>query len=384
MGGRALTGTALVTGARSPAALDIARDFAAAGLVVHMADSSRARLARWSRVPAAVHHLPSPVRDPAGFRRDVAALVARLKPVLVIPTCEEVFHLAAARAEGVEVGSLFAPDVTTLDRLHAKDRFNELARSLGLDAPETTVLTGPVSRNGFAWSRTVLKACYSRFGAATLVQPTRAQAARIAPSPERPWIAQDHVAGVEHSSYAVTVGGRVTAFAAYRSTRRLNGGAGYAFRTADGAVHARMLRATRTVAAALGTTGQIALDAIDDGERSWLIECNPRATSGAHMLAGDGRLARAMAGDEDAFTCRDGEWYNLPLMLTHGIAIHAGRSGLPATLRAGSDIVGAPGDRLPLLGALADTLGFAWAALHDRTTLTGATTGDIEWNGARR
>lgn len=384
MGGRVVTRTALVTGARSPAALDIARDLAAAGLAVHMADSRRACLARWSRTPAKVHRFASPVHDPAGFHRDIAALAARLKPVLVVPTCEEVFHLAAAREDGVDVGPLFAPDVETLDRLHAKDRFNALVRALGLHAPETTVLTSPVTPGAFDWDRIVLKACYGRFGAETLVRPTPAQAAGVLPTPARPWIAQAYAAGVEHSSYAVAVGGRVTAFAAYRLTRRLAGGAGYAFRTADTGVRERMLDATRAVAAALGATGQIALDAIDDGTRSWLIECNPRATSGAHMLAGGGRLARAIAGCEEPSGRGDGEWYNLPLMLTHGLASARGRSGLSAALRDGRDVVGRPGDKLPLLGAVADTLGFAASALRGRTTLTGATTGDIEWNGARR
>jgi hypothetical protein len=48
------------------------------------------------------------------------------------------------------------------------------------------------------------------------------------------------------------------------------------------------------------------------------------------------------------------------------------------------DVIGGRGDRLPVLGALADTLSFALQARRHRTTLTGALTRDIEWNGARR
>ncbi len=378
-----MTGIALVTGARSPAALDIARDMAAAGLTVHMADSSRARISRWSSVPAAVHRLSSPVRDPVRFRHDVAALVARLNPVIVVPTCEEVFHLAAARADGVDVGPLFAPDMATLDRLHAKDRFNDLACSLGLDAPATAVLTASVDPGTLDLDRTVLKACYSRFGAQTLVRPTHAQAIAIRPTPARPWIAQALVEGIEHSSYAIAVDGRVTAFAAYRSTLRMGGGAGYAFRPAQDAVHARMLGASRAIAAGLGASGQIALDAIDDGQRSWLIECNPRATSGAHLLVGDGRLARAMMGHDGIVAGGGGDRYNLPMMLTHGLVNRSQGAGPLAMLRTGRDVIGAPGDPLPVFGAIADTAGYAWAARGARTTLTGATTEDIEWNGAR-
>ena len=90
----------LITGARAPAALELARSFAAAGFEAHMADCSRAHIARWSRTPAGVHRYAPPRRDPERFARDVAALVARLDPVLIVPACEEVFHLAALAVGG--------------------------------------------------------------------------------------------------------------------------------------------------------------------------------------------------------------------------------------------------------------------------------------------
>ena len=380
--GRMMEGTALVTGARSPAALDIARDLAGAGMVVHMADSVAARISRWSNAPAAVHRVRPPVQDPLGFRQDVAALVRRLSPTIVVPTCEEVFHLAAARDEGVDVGPLFAPDARTLDLLHAKDRFNALAVDLGLDAPASQVHDGPIDASRLDLPDTVLKACYSRFGAGTLVGPTARQVAHVRPTPSHPWVSQRRVEGLEHSSYAVCVDGRVTGFACYRSTLRMAGGAGYAFRPAAVDVAARMLHASGTIADALDLTGQMSLDAIDDGTRSWLIECNPRATSGAHLLSGDGRIARAMSGLADAGDHGQGPRHNLPMMLTHGLAGMADARTRTA-FRQGRDVIGAPGDRLPVLGAVMDTVGFAVQAARHRTTLAGATTVDIEWNGTR-
>jgi hypothetical protein len=371
---------ALITGARSPAALDLARDFSAAGMSVHMADSSPARIARWSRTPAAVHRLASPVHDRDGFRRGVAGLVERLQPAIVVPTCEEIFHLAAARADGVDVGPLFAPDLATLDCLHAKNRFNALALSLGLDAPATTLITGPLDTSAQALDGKVLKACYSRFGLATIIGPGPAAAA-IRPTEALPWIVQTRIDGVEFSSYAVAVGGRVTAFAAYRSTLRLRGGAGYAFRPAPGQIHDRLFRASCALAEHLGITGQLALDAIDDGQRSWLIECNPRATSGVHLIAGDGCLARAMRGERSQPPVGAGGRHLLPMMLSWGVLDHLRHGRLPTF--AGRDVIGAPGDRMPLLGAIADTIGFTVAAARHRVPLTGATTRDIEWNGER-
>ena len=117
---------ALITGARAPVALDLARSFAAAGFDAHLADSIPSALANASSAPTAVHCYARPRIDRQGFRRDIAALVARLDPLLIIPTCEEVFHLAAAAAALGFADRLFAPPLETLRRLHAKSGFAAL------------------------------------------------------------------------------------------------------------------------------------------------------------------------------------------------------------------------------------------------------------------
>ena len=45
-------------------------------------------------------------------------------------------------------------------------------------------------------------------------------------------------------------------------------------------------------------------------------------------------------------------------------------------------MIGAPGDRLPLAGALADSMIFGAKALVSGRSLAAAMTADIEWNGA--
>lgn len=372
--------TVLVTGARSPASLDIARDFASAGYEVHMADSAPARISRWSRAPTQVHRVRPPVQDADGFRRDVSRLVADLHPELVVPTCEEVFHLASAREDGMDMGTLLAPGMDTLDILHAKDRFAQLARDLGLDVPETVTLTSQDEVEHIDGSDVVLKACYSRFGVDALVRPTEAQMRRVAPTRGRPWVAQRHMTGVEHSSYAVAVQGRVTLFAAYRSTMRLGGGAGYAFRQAETVVALRMLDATIRLAGHLGMTGQMSLDAIDDGRRTWLIECNPRATSGAHLVSGDGAIARAMIGEDNLGARIHADCHNLPMMFSPG-ALNT--EGCWSAMRRGRDVIGKRGDRWPVAGAVADAMGYAIDSIRHGISMTGATTRDIEWNGTR-
>lgn len=374
----------LITGARAAAALDIARDFARAGYEVHMADCVTSRLAGWSRAVAGLHGYPSPVRDWMGFRKRMVALVDDLDPVLIVPACEEVFHLSAA-----PLGErLFQPPVDTLRRLHDKAVFAEHCAALGLPVPETRRLDQPADVDPFRrrardW---VFKARYSRFGEGTLVGPSPERLAGIAPSPRHGWIAQQRIEGREVSFYAVARAGEITAFAAYGSAWRLPGGASLSFDPLEPALAAAMLTQARTLAAANTLTGQFACDLIVDSTgRPWLIECNPRATSGVHLLVGEGLLAQAiLATPREPLLPTAGNQHLLPAFLTFGLqmAIRQNRLGeWRAQLRRGCDVAGRPGDRTPMAGAVVDGLAFMLAGARMGIGTTAATTVDIEWNG---
>ncbi|HVK81878.1 MAG TPA: hypothetical protein VM915_14845, partial [Verrucomicrobiae bacterium] len=190
-----------------------------------MADCVASRMAQWSRAVKGVHRYPSPRDNPAGFREAIVGLVERLKPRLVLPTCEEVFHLAMM---GDVPAQLFAPGWPVLQRLHSKAMFAEDCAALGLPVPETTVLASREDRDAFRAKAAdyVFKREYSRFGTRTLIGPVPEELETVLPSPQERWVAQRRIWGSEVSFYAVSVGSRLMAFAAYRSTWRFSGGAG--------------------------------------------------------------------------------------------------------------------------------------------------------------
>ncbi len=375
----------LITGARAVAALDIARSLRAAGYEPHLADCSPAWVARMSRAAGPVHRYASPVERPANFARDIRGLIKRLDPVRIIPTCEEVFHLAAqAEAEGFS-DRVFAPSPDRLATLHAKDRFADLCGRLGLPVPDTTTITDRPALDTLSGDAAghVFKPVWSRFGARTLIAPTPAALAAVIPSPEAPWVAQRRVTGQEVSFYAVCQEGRVTAFCAYGSDWRLSGGASYVFRPLGPDQTAR-LRPMAEALAAFAGTGQIACDVlIDAGGQPWLIECNPRATSGVHLFGRSAEFGRALMGrgeGEPAAVTR----HLSPALWLHGLpsALRDGRvADWRVQGRTGSDAVAAPGDHGPVLGALADAAAFALRAVRTGRSLTAAMTADIEWNG---
>ncbi len=375
----------LITGARSVAALDMARSLRAAGYEPHLADCSPAWVARMSRTAGPVHRHASPVQRPADFARDIRGLIERLDPVRIIPTCEEVFHLAAlAEADGFS-DRLFAAPPDRLTTLHAKDRFAALCRRLALPAPEAVVVADRAALEAFSGDPAdhVFKPVWSRFGAHTLIAPPPSALAAIAPSPDAPWVVQRRIIGEEVSFYAVCHEGRVAAFCAYGSDWRLPGGASYVFQPLP-AEQAARLRPMADALAAFAGTGQIACDAMIDADgQPWLIECNPRATSGVNLFDRSAAFGRALMGRGEAE----------PVAGTRHAALALWRYGLPTARlegrlaawrtqrRDGADVVSAPNDPFPALGLQLDAAFFGLRALRTGLPLTEAMTADIEWNG---
>ncbi len=76
--------------------------------------------------------------------------------------------------------------------------------------------------------------------------------------------------------------------------------------------------------------------------------------------------------------------YMLGMILSYGLVKATKEKKLKSWFEAvlsGKDVIGAPRDRLPFLGAIIDTLMFMRYAIKKRISLAEATTVDIEWNG---
>ncbi len=378
-----MTRNVLITGARAPVALELARSFAAAAYAPHLADGAPSLMASWSRAATQVHRYASPRFHKAAFRRDMVALVERLDPVIIVPTCEEVFHLAVAAPELGFADRLFAPDFETLRTLHGKSSFAAACKAIGVPAPATWKLAGadPMP-DAAAFARgLVFKPEYSRFATRTLIRASPQAAAQIKPSPAEPWAVQNFVAGREMCFYAVCRAGALTAFSAYEPAWRLDGGASYAFAPVTGEVADRLRDAAAKLAKLVGQ-GQFACDAIIDAEgHPWLIECNARATSGAHLFGRGPELARAILGEGEATQSGRLRYLGPAMRLFGRGTAQANGRDWRADMATGEDVIGAPGDGWPVLGALLDSARFQVVAMANGRSLAAQTTHDFEWNG---
>ena len=375
----------LLLGARAPVALDHARRFSAQGWRVVVADSGSCRLSGWSNAVARSVALPSPRDAPAAFAAALAEAVRTHAIDLVVPTCEEVFHLARHRDALPASVRVAAPDFATLRALHSKWTFLDVARAAGARVPDSARVT--TLEEARAWAEgapLVLKPEFSRFGVHVRLYPNGMPSDALPLAPLGAWVAQRFVAGAELCSYSIADRGRLLAHAAYRPTYRLATSASYYFApVANDAVRAIVA----TLVEQLGYTGQIAFDWIDDGQGAPVVlECNPRAVSGLHLFTGDDPVPAALAGEAVA-----------PFAPGHDRAAMLGAlmlgAGLPRALAQGTfaqwradwaradDVLARPGDRVPFAGALVDMGAFARLALRRGCSLREASTRDIEWDG---
>ncbi len=373
----------VILGARAPVALDLARSFSSAGYPCQLADSVSSFAARWSKTGGGPALRLPPARLAFDDYCRTIALLAE-NSALLIPTCEEVFYLAAAAQKCGTTTKVFAPPLCVLRQLHSKIEFPALAKKLGIDAPETWAVTDSedISELALRDGPFVLKQEFSRFGTATLIRPDARALSRINASPSSRWAAQSFVAGEEICVWTAALDGKIVASAAYRPRWRHGQAAAYAFESVDAP---NALKVAETIAAELGVTGQLSFDIIlTPNGRAVPIECNPRATSGIHLFGADPNLARALLGQGPPVKAPPGLFYLSPAMLFLGIP-KAVRSGTIkqwyCDIRTGSDALTKAGDRLPAIGAIADAVCFAIKSLSGSNSPTQHTTNDIEWNG---
>src|SRR5579872_3890411 len=370
----------LITGARAPIALDLARSFAAAGWTPHLADSIRPWAARLARV-APLHRFAPPRFAFDAFTADLEALVQRIDPAIIVPTCEEVFYVAAAGERMGFAERVFAPPLALLRTLHSKVEFARLARAAGIPAPDTHRVS---TKGELACWRTrsnefVFKPEFSRFASHALVRPDPVQLARLAPTPDAPWAVQAFVEGEELCLWSAARAGEVIAFAAYRPLWRVGRSSSFYF-AADR--DPALLRLARAIAAATGATGQLSFDVVRSADGAVVpIECNPRGVSGLHLFDADPALALAIAGEGPLATpTADARHLGLAMALLGAPqAIGGGRwREFRRDLALSGDVLAGSGAQL---GALLDAARFTMVGLSRGRSASGQSTDDIEWNG---
>ena len=377
----------LITGGRAPVALELARAFHRAGHTVFMAESLRGHLSQPSVAVKASFVVPAPRQETGAFLEALTRIVEQNQIDLLIPTCEEVFHIA----KGLDdlPCRVFTEPLDKLDSFHNKWKFALAASDCGLRVPNSILIQNQSDlMQAFAhWRGLVLKPVYSRFASRTLILPQLRDVLSTLTF-DTPWVAQEFIAGQQFCTYSVCQNGRVTAHATYPTIFTAGQGATVAFQHVE---HPAIFNWTQTFVERYNVTGQMSFDFIQssDGE-VYALECNPRATSGVHLLASHPQFADSFLRAERV----EAQQHITPLennsqMLASAMLAYA----LPAALRknelrswaktffTSDDVIWDAKDPLPFLLQFRSLLFYLRLARQKGISPLEASTFDIEWNG---
>ena len=274
-----MTERVLVSLGRLPKGLELARALHAAGARVTIAESMPWNLSRISRAVAAQIVVPPPATRTEQFRNGFLDAVARTGSQVVAPVSEEIFHVAAACAELPEGVRFHGMPLASLLALHDKLRFAELAERLGLPVPVTHAASTDAAARFAASNDFITKPWLSSSG-----HGVGLHRAGDALPPERDGLlVQQRLEGAEFSTFSATHAGRVIGTVAYRA-RILSGTVAVCFERIE-APDARALSWIERLVDGTDFTGFISFDFREDaGGTPWVLECNPRATSGIHFV----------------------------------------------------------------------------------------------------
>jgi hypothetical protein len=237
--------------------------------------------------------------------------------------------------------------------------------------------------------RWVCKPAFSRFATQTKLGLNAEEAEEQIKTPG--WIAQQQIVGREFCTWAFFVNGKEVCSTAYQPIYRAGKGSGIGLRAIE---EERSAAFARSLASRLQFTGQLAFDWIENDAGSYVLECNPRSTSGIHFLDGyskevgraisnalEDRPYRAVVGVREDIAVK---W----AMLMYG-AFRMLRPWEGATERLffkeARDVERDLEDLLPssgrvMLEALCEIM---VRTIRMRSGLLAASTFDIEWNGNR-
>ena len=212
----------LLTGGRAPVTLDLARQFAAHGHRVVIAESVPVHLCHYSR--AITHHydVPPPNRATEAFLDRLIAIIKHEKIDLLIPTCEEIFFVSQGLERLQQHCAVFAAPIEQLRHFHSKWEFIQYARRYNLAVPETHLLTSHAELETFIARYDkpfVLKPVFSRFATHVSIIDNTKQVhillPQLAMSQTTPWVAQECIYGQAYCTYSIVHNGILAAHSTY-------------------------------------------------------------------------------------------------------------------------------------------------------------------------
>ncbi|RAL24487.1 ATP-grasp domain-containing protein [Thermoflavimicrobium daqui] len=289
------TKTFLLTGGRAPATLDLARLLASAGHRVLLVESFKHAFCRASRAVTQTFLVPSPRFEEEAFLSALQKIVLAENVDVLIPTSEEIFVVARGLNKLAPHTYVWVEPFEILHSLHSKWELFQLAKQYNYLVPKTWKVTSlkeiqEIQKNQIDKTQFILKPVYSRFSAHVhVISNEKNSLPQININPENPWILQEFIEGNQVCTYGLAYRGKLLAHVAYRTTFTAGRGASITFAPYR---NDKLIKLVQKWVEMMSFTGQISFDWMETTRNElFLIECNPRLTSGIHLFHQDDGLA---------------------------------------------------------------------------------------------
>lgn len=356
----------LITGARAPIALELARSFANHGDTVIMSDSLRFTIARWSNSVKKYYLLPSPRFDSINFIAKVQQIIENEGITDLIPTCEEAIYIAFYQTKFNCKVWICSPKL--IIDLHNKYRFYQKMNKY-LPIPKTVLV-----KNFSDWKASksyVFKEIYSRFATSVIIGKDLSNDF-FTKKDSVNWIAQQKIDGKEVCVYSLWDNGILKTYSTYHPLYRAGKGAGIFFQPV---VNHQIFSLVKTFGKEINYTGQLCFDVIIDSEnKPYFIECNPRGTSGIHLINND--LADCFLGKSLKIVNKKNTF-----SIKYAMAIFHPFRFFKKEVIQSKDVIYNRRDIKPFFLQGLSLFEIAFIKFTKNTTWLAATTSDIEWNG---
>ncbi|NMH86542.1 ATP-grasp domain-containing protein [Flavivirga algicola] len=353
----------LILGARAPMTLVLVRSFKKQGIRVILADSLVLPIGRWTNAIIKYEQLPSARFNTQAYINTVARLVSNYAITDLIPCCEEAFYIA--KYKNKFLCKVWTTNIQELNRLHNKETFAKAFKHQ-LSIPET--ISADEFKNWNHSNHYVFKQKYSRF-AGNIFNGVLLTKDELG-NPEK-WIAQKKIHGKEICVYSIWDEGELRGLVCYEPLFRAGKGAGIFFKFIE---NKEVEAQVKKFGEHLNYTGQLSFDVIIAKDGPWFIECNPRGTSGAHLL--ENQLADCfLVNGLRPFQDKRNQMLLFLMLLGYPFKF------FKKEVRQAKDAIFRYYDPLPAMMQWLSLFEIAYIKLFKRISWLKATTYDIEWNG---
>jgi len=374
----------LLTGARAPVTLEISRNLAKHNHEVYLADSLRFPIAKNSNSIKKSFYVRQPRFKYAAFIDDLIDIIIKHKIDYLIPTCEEVFYISHAKDKLSKCCNVICTDFNSISKMHDKYTILSMIDGCGgVIAPGTKIVKyKDVNNYSSLFEKLILKKRFCRFGTDVIVNLDAKKVSKLKLSDDDEVLLQNKIIGEEYCSYSVAVDGVLTAHCTYLPRYRLSGSASLYFKPVFNNV---IYEFVKLFVKKHRYTGQISFDFIANTKGMFLIECNPRASSGVHLLSDD-NLASIFVDSTnivDANVVRDPAAIKL-LMLIMMLPLEVAKFNLNtwwSDFKIAKDVISMNGDKGFFLYQIISLAELVYLSIKLKKSMRVVATYDIEWDG---